>query len=73
MKNSEKKEKKFDVTFNDDTNSNCNGFLQTFQYCKDWIKCNRNDKSSYFADYKGGTVSIIDVNSGTVLYSEEIN
>lgn len=29
-----------------------------------WIEANRHDNTTYFADYKGGTVSIVEVNTG---------
>lgn len=29
-----------------------------------WIEATRHDNTTYFADYKGGTVSIVEVNTG---------
>lgn len=35
-----------------------------------WIEANRHDNTTYFADYKGGTVSIVEVNTGNYVYTE---
>lgn len=48
----------FDVVFNDDNSSNRKGWHETFEYCKNYIESNNGTNNSYFADYKGGTVSI---------------
>lgn len=63
----------YDVQFDDDTDSNSLGINGTYQECIDWIDCNRHDKSTYFGDYVGGTVSVVCVESGEFIYSEEIN
>ena len=37
-----------------------------------WIEANRNDNTTYFGDYKGGTVSVVEVNTGNYVYTENI-
>ncbi|MGR4860075.1 hypothetical protein ABLT32_13705 [Bacteroides pyogenes] len=64
--------KTYDVVFNDSCSSNSKNIHGTEQECRDWIKKNRNDKSTYFGDYVGGTVSIICEQSGETVYEEEI-
>lgn len=49
----------YDVVFDGDTSSNAKGFRETYQYCRDYIKANNGTDESYFADYKGGVVSIV--------------
>ncbi len=49
----------FDVQFNDSENSNSKGFSESLKYCQDYITSNNGTNNSYFADYKGGTVSIV--------------
>lgn len=48
----------YDVYFNDDNSSNNKGWHESYEYCLDYIKDNNGTNNSYFADYKGGTVSI---------------
>lgn len=48
-----------DVVFNDDTASNCKHINSTYECCM-----HRHDNTTYFADYKGGTVSSVEVNTG---------
>lgn len=57
-------EQVYDVVFNDDTASNCKHINSTYECCMQWIEANRHDNTTYFADYKGGTVSIVEVNTG---------
>ena len=74
MKNSTKLvERKFDVFFNDDNNSNNKGFESSFEDCKNYIKWNNGTNESYFKDYKGGSVSIVDCETGETVYEEEVN
>ena len=49
----------FDVIFNDDTDSNNVGVHGTVEDCESYINTGNGDKSSYFGDYEGGTVSIV--------------
>ena len=62
----------YDVQFNDDYNSNNKGFNESIEYCMDWINANRNDNSTYFGDYRGGTVSIVCNETGEYVYNENI-
>ena len=55
-------EQVYDVVFNDDTASNCK-HINSMQW---------HDNTTYFADYKGGTVSIVEVNTGNYVYTENI-
>lgn len=48
----------YDVVFDSDTDSNSKGFNATLEYCENYIKMYNGTNESYFADYKGGTVSI---------------
>jgi hypothetical protein len=62
----------YDVIFNDDCDSNSKGIHGTIDECMDWIRFNRNDTSTYFGDYKGGTVSITCDQTGEEIYQENI-
>lgn len=48
----------FDVWFDDDYNTNCKGFNESLEYCRHYIRTYNGSDESYFADYKGGWVSI---------------
>lgn len=61
-------EQVYDVVFND----NCKHINSTYECCMQWIEANRHDNTTYFADYKGGTVSIVEVNTGNYVYTENI-
>ena len=65
--------KTYDVHFNDGENSNSKGFEMTIDQAKDYIESNNGTDESYFADYKGGTVSIVDNETGETIYEEQIN
>ena len=65
--------KTYDVHFNDSENSNSKGFELTIDQAKDYIESNNGTDESYFADYKGGTVSIVDNETGETIYEEQIN
>ena len=54
------------------TASNCKHINSTYECCMQWIEANRHDNTTYFADYKGGTVSIVEVNTGNYVYTENI-
>lgn len=62
----------FDVQFDNEILSNSEGFNISYKDCKDWISFYRNDNSTYFGDYKGGTVSIVCNETGETVYSEPI-
>jgi hypothetical protein len=51
--------KTYDIHFNDSNNSNYKGFEITIKEAKNYIKSNNSTNNSYFADYKGGIVSIV--------------
>ena len=51
--------KTYDVVFNDDCHSNSKGWKETLDNSIDYIKSNNGTDNSYFADYKGGVVSIV--------------
>ena len=62
----------YDVHFDDAENGNCKGFEKDEQFCLDYIRQYNGTNESYFADYKGGTVSIVCNETGETIYSEEI-
>lgn len=62
----------YDVVFNDDENSNNFGAKFNFNEAIDWIKTYNGSNHSYFADYKGGTVSVVNVYTEEVAYETEI-
>lgn len=64
--------KTYDVHFNDNNDSNNKGFSETLEYCKHYIRHNNGTNESYFADYKGGTVSIVCNETGETVYEEEV-
>lgn len=64
--------KTFDVMFNDSSDSNSKGWSESYEYCLDYIKNYNGTNESYFADYKGGTVSIVCNETGEDVYDEEI-
>lgn len=63
---------RFDVFFNDSENSNSLGFRESFDYCLNYIKTYNGSNHSYFADYKGGTVSIYDVDIEEEVYIDNV-
>jgi len=64
--------KTYDVHFNNDQNSNNKGFELTIQECKDYITANNGTNESYFEDYKGGIISVVDNENGETVYETEI-
>lgn len=62
----------YDVVFNNDTDSNSKGFKSSVEDCKKYIELNNGSNDSYFADYKGGIVSVVCNETGETVYSEEI-
>lgn len=65
-------DKTYDVQFDDDDNTNSKGWEMPYDYCKDYIESNNGTNNSYFADYKGGTVSIVCNETGEIVYYEEV-
>ena len=62
----------YDIHFNDDCDSNSKGMKASVDYCKEYIRQNNGTSESYFADYKGGTVSIVCNETGETVYEEEV-
>lgn len=62
----------FDVCFNDDDDTNCKGFRESLGYCRSYIDRHNGTDHSFFADYKGGTVSIISNSTGKIVYETEV-
>jgi hypothetical protein len=64
--------KTFDIVFNDNNNSNNEGFKSTLEYCKNYIEMHNGSNYSYFKDYKTGTVQIICNQTKEIVYQTEI-
>lgn len=62
----------YDVHFNDENDSNSKGYKTDYDYCKEYIDRNNGTDNGYFADYKGGTVSIVCNETGETVYEEDI-
>lgn len=62
----------YDIHFNDSENSNNKGFEMSYDEALNYIKTYNGTNESYFADYKGGMVSIVDNETGENVYQEEI-
>ena len=62
----------YDVHFDDENNSNCKGWAISLSECKDYIDTYNGTNESYFADYKGGTVSIYCNELDKIVYETEI-
>lgn len=62
----------YDVEFDDENDSNSKGWQESYEYCKNYIDANNGTNESYFADYKGGMVSIRCNETDEVVYREEI-
>ena len=64
--------KTYDIQFNDNDGSNSKGFEMTIEEAKAYIIKNNGTNNSYFADYKGGTVSVVCNKDGERVYEEEV-
>ena len=64
--------KTYDVHFNDNNDSNSKGFKVSLKEAKDYIKSNNGTNNSYFADYKGGTVSVVCNETGETVYEVKV-
>lgn len=62
----------FDVIFNSDTDSNEKGMAVTIDEARKYISQYNGTNESYFADYKGGTVSVVCNMTGEVVYTENV-
>ena len=67
-----KKMKTYDVHFNDNNDSNSKGFEMTIEDAKSYIQSYNGTNNSYFADYKGGTVSVVCNQNSKTVYEEEV-
>lgn len=64
--------KTYDIYFDDAEKSNNKGFKMNIEEAKDYINQYNGTNDSYFADYKGGIVSIVCNETGEEVYSEEV-
>ena len=72
IENIEEEEVLFDVFFDDKDNSNNKGFKYSLQECQSYINSNNGTNESYFKDYKGGIVSIVNIETGERIFETEI-
>lgn len=64
--------KTYDVVFNSETSSDSKGFECSIDYCRQYIDFYNGTDESYFADYKGGIVSIVCNETGEEVYQTDI-
>lgn len=62
----------YDILFNDNENSNNKGFVLSLEDAKAYIKRYNGTNESYFADYKGGTVSIVCNETEETVFETEV-
>lgn len=62
----------YDIFFNDSENSNNKGFAISLEDAKAYINRYNGTNESYFADYKGGTVSIVCNETEETVHEEEV-
>lgn len=62
----------YDIHFNDSDNSNQKGFALSLEDAKAYINRYNGTDESYFADYKGGTVSIVCNETEETVHEEEV-
>ena len=62
----------YDVYFDDEYESNCKGWNVSSAECKDYIDAYNGTNESYFADYKGGTVSLYCSELDKTVYETEV-
>ena len=62
----------YDVVFNDNENSNSKGFAIDLDSAIAYIQANNRSNYSYFADYKGGTVAVVNNQTGEAVYEEDV-
>lgn len=65
--------KTYDVHFNDNESSNNKGFRKTLRDAKEYIMVHNGSNNSYFADYKGGTVSIVCNETNETVFETKVN
>lgn len=64
--------KTYNVLFHDSENSNDKGFALSLEDARAYVATYNGTNESYFADYKGGIVQIVDNETGEVVHEEEI-
>ena len=64
--------KTYNVVFNDSENSNDKGFEYSLEDAIHYVQTYNGTNESYFADYKGGIVEVVDNETGEVAYQEEV-
>lgn len=64
--------KTFDVVFNDSSDSNSKGFTYSMAEAIEYVQDTNGSLESYFADYKGGQVSVVCNETGEEVYSETV-
>lgn len=64
--------KTYNVVFNDDLNSDQKGFAYTYREALHYINQYNGTNESYFADYKGGTVSIVCNETGETVLNKNV-
>ena len=64
--------KTYNVIFNNSEDSNDKGFKESKEFCIDYINRENGTNDSYFADYKGGVVSVVCNETGETVYETEI-
>ena len=62
----------YDVHFNDESDSNNKGFKISLQDAISYVDSNNGSNNSYFADYKGGTVSVVCNETGFIAYEAQV-
>lgn len=62
----------YDIIFNDGENSNNKGFALSLEDAKAYINRYNGTNESYFADYKGGTVSIVCNETEETVFETEV-
>ena len=65
--------KTYDIVFNDSEARNNKGFMMNLEDAKAYIDGHNGTQESYFADYKGGIVSVICNETGQTEYEVEIH
>lgn len=60
--------KTYDVVFNNETSSDSKGFKSSIEDCRLYIHLYNGTDESYFADYKGGIVSIVCNETGETIF-----
>jgi hypothetical protein len=64
--------KTYDIVFQDSENSNNKGFKLSLDDAIQYIEQFNGTSESYFADYKGGIVQVVDNETGEVAHQEQI-